>query len=68
MNEHFIVNRGSTKSASTYIAGVKHLYEEGKITHEDYLYMTGAALIMLLGTPEDAVYKWIEKETENDNR
>ena len=61
-DEYFICPRGSAKSGTAYIAGVRKLYDEGKIDKEGYLYMTGAALILLFGHDEESVYKWIDEE------
>jgi len=59
---HVITARWSSKSSTSYIAGLEKLYQSGKITKIDYISMKGAALVMLFGYPENEILKWMEKE------
>lgn len=61
-----IVSRGSGKTASAYMVGLYKLYKSGKISKIDYLYMRGAALVLMLGVSEEDALKQIEKELEED--
>ena len=68
MSEYFPIHRGTGKSGTEYIAGVKKLYELGKISHEDYCGLVGAALTLLFNVPEESVLHWMEKELAGDGQ
>ena len=64
--DEIVISRGSGKSAFAYMVRLHMLYESGKISKMDYLSMMGAALVLLLGVPEEDVLNFIRKELEED--
>lgn len=62
-----VVSRGSGKTASAYMVGLYKLYKSGKISKSDYLFMRGAALVLMFGVPEEDVMNQITKELEEDD-
>jgi len=64
--DEIIISRGSGKSAFSYMVKLYMLYKSGKISKMDYLYMRGAALVLMFGVSEEDALKQIEKELEED--
>lgn len=64
--DEIINSRGSGKTAINHMIGLHKLYESGKISKIDYLFMRGAALVIMFGVSEDDALKQIEKELEED--
>ena len=65
--DEIVVSRGSGKTALAYMVGLLKLYKTGKISKRDYLYMRGAALVLMFGVPEEEVMNQITKELEEDD-
>ncbi len=67
MNGIYIGSRGSSKSISSYFAGLHKLYLEKKISVEDYVAMLGAARVMLLHQDYDETIAWMEEVLSSEN-
>ena len=66
--DEIVMSRGSGKTALAYMVGLHKLYKSGKISKRDYLFMRGAALIIMFGVPEEEVMNQTTKELEEDDR
>lgn len=56
------LTRGSTKTTMAYMTELKKLYDENKIVKEDYIFMVGAARVLLFNESEEEALKWIEQQ------
>ena len=64
--DEIVLSRGSGKTEIAHMIGSHKLYESGKISKLDYLFMRGAALVLMFGVSEEDALKQIEKELEED--
>lgn len=64
--DEIINSRGSGKTAINHMIGLHKLYESGKISKTDYVFMKGAALVLMFGFSEEDALKQIEKELGED--
>lgn len=65
--DEIVMSRGSGKTALAYMVGLHKLYESGKLSKTDYLFMRGAALVLMFGVPEEEVMNQITKKLEEDD-
>ena len=64
---YHVIPRGSGKSVSNYFADLKYLYDNGKISYEDYISMVAVAKTLLLHEDEEEVLKWMKEKLKNQD-
>lgn len=63
---YFVASRGSAKTYTEYLLGMRHLYESGHISFVDYLTYIGTFRIMAYGESEESVLAWIEEQVKKE--
>lgn len=59
----FVLSRGNSKSATSYVKHLIFLYRQGKISQKDFITAIELAQIYLFGIPKEEVKKWIENQS-----
>lgn len=62
----FSASRGSTKTAISYMIGLKKLYNAGMISKLDYFTVRGVALVLLFGMSKEDALKQMKVDFEED--